>query len=54
MDWEFGLSRCTLLYIGWINNKALLNSTESGIQYSVINQNRKEYGKKFIYMYVCV
>ena len=23
MDWEFGISRCKLLYIGWINNKAL-------------------------------
>ena len=24
MDWEFGISLCKLLYIGWINNKALL------------------------------
>ena len=23
-DWEFGMSRCKLLYIGWINNKVLL------------------------------
>ena len=22
MDWEFGISRCKLLYIEWINNKA--------------------------------
>ena len=22
-DWEFGISRCKLLYIEWINNKAL-------------------------------
>ena len=23
-DWEFGISRCKLLYVGWINNKDLL------------------------------
>ena len=22
--WEFGISRCKLVYIGWINNKVLL------------------------------
>ena len=21
MDWEVGVSRCKLLYVGWINNK---------------------------------
>ena len=26
-DWEFEISRCRLLYIGWINNKDLLYST---------------------------
>ena len=26
-DWEFGISICKLLYIGWINNKVLLYST---------------------------
>ena len=30
-DWEFGISRCKQLYIGWINNKVLL-----------INHNGKE------------
>ena len=44
-NWEFGISSCKLLYIGWINNKVLLNSTDSGIQYSVINHNGKEYEK---------
>ena len=24
MEWEFGISRCKLLYIEWINNKVLL------------------------------
>ena len=23
-DWELGVSRCKLVYIGWINNKVLL------------------------------
>ena len=33
IDWEFGLSRCKLLYIGWINNKVLLFSTGYSISY---------------------
>ena len=28
-DWEFGVSRDKLLYIGWIDNKFLLYSTGS-------------------------
>ena len=52
MTWEFGVSRCQLLYIEWINNKVLLYSTGNYIQYSVINHNGKEYiYKKNIYMY---
>ena len=27
MSWEFGISRCKLLYIGWTNHKVLLQST---------------------------
>ena len=45
MDWEFGISRCKLLYIGWINNKVLLYSTGNCIQCLVINHNGKEYLK---------
>ena len=26
-DWEFGIGRDKLLYIGWINNKVILYST---------------------------
>ena len=33
-DWEFGISRCKLLYIEWINNKVLLYSTGNYI-YSI-------------------
>ena len=42
VDWEFGISRCKLLYIEWINNKVLLYSTGNYIQYPVINHNGKE------------
>ena len=48
-DWEFGIDRCKLLYIEWIN-KALLYSIGNYIQYSVINHNGKEYIKKNVYI----
>ena len=51
LDWEFGISRCKLVYIGWINNKVLLNSTGNYIQYPVINHNGKEYEKR---MSLCI
>ena len=51
MDWEFGISRCKLVYIEWIKNKVLLYSTGNYIQYPVIHQNGKEYEKECIYMY---
>ena len=49
-DWEFRISRCKPLFIGWINNKLLLYSTGGYIQYPVINYNGKEYFKR-IYIY---
>ena len=36
-DWEFGISRCKLLYLGWINNKVLLYRTGNYIYYTVIS-----------------
>ena len=36
------ISRCKLLYIGWINNKVLLYSTGNYVQYTLINHNWKE------------
>ena len=51
MEWKFQISRCKLLHIGWINNKALLYSTRNYIQYPVINHNGKEYEKECMYMY---
>ena len=47
-DWEFGISRCKLLYVEWIN-KVPLYSTENYIQYPVINHNGKEYEKEYMY-----
>ena len=49
-DWEFGVSRCKLAYIGWINNKVLLYNTGNNIQYPVINHNGKEYEKEYMYV----
>ena len=54
MDWEFGISRCKLLYIEWITNKVLLYSTENYIQYPVINHNGKEYEKEYICIYIYI
>ena len=42
-DWEFGISRCILLYIKQINNKVLLYRTGNYNQYPVISHIRKEY-----------
>ena len=47
-DWEFGISRCKLFYIRWINNKVLLYGTGNYIQYPVINHNGKEYEKEHV------
>ena len=51
-DWEFGISRCKLLHVEWINNKVLLYSTGDYIQYPVINRNGKECLKKNVYIRV--
>ena len=48
MDWEFGISRCKLVYIRWINNKVLLYSTGNYIQYPAINSNGKEYTHTYV------
>ena len=42
-DRESGISRCKLLYTGWINNKILWYSTGNYIQHPVINHNKAEY-----------
>ena len=47
-DWELGISRCKLEYLGWINNKVLLYSTRGYSQYPMTNQNGKVYEKENI------
>ena len=47
MKWEFGISRCKLVYTEWIN-KVLLYSTGNYIQYPVINHNGREYEAEYI------
>ena len=51
MEWEFGISRCKLVYIEWINSKVRLYSTENYIQYLVINHNEKDI-KQNVYIYI--
>ena len=51
-DREFGISRQKLSYIGCINNKFLVYSTRSYIQYLLTNHNGKEYEKEYIY--ICI
>ena len=41
MDWGFGVSRCKLLHLEWINSKVLLYSIGDYIQYPGINHNGK-------------
>ena len=48
VEWEFGVSRCKLLYIEWINSKVLQYSRELYL-YPMINHNRKEH-KSVIYI----
>ena len=43
MDWEFGVSRCKLLHLEWVNNKVLLCSTRNYIQSPDLDHNEKEY-----------
>ena len=50
LHWEFGISKCKVLYTERINNKVLLYSTGSYIQYSVIKHTGMEYEKT----YMCV
>ena len=39
MVWQFGVSRCKLIYLEWISNEFLLYSTENYIQSLVIEDN---------------
>ena len=44
LEWEFRISRCKLVYIGWINNKVLLYSTGTTFNilgYTMMGKNMK-------------
>ena len=43
VDEEFGVGRCQLLHLEWINNKVLMYNTGNHIEYPVINHNGKEF-----------
>ena len=52
MDWGFGTSMCTLVYMEWMVNGDLLYSTGNSTKYSVIPYFEKESEKEWIC--VCV
>ena len=51
-DWEFVISRCKLLHVEWINNKALLYLMGNCTHYPIINQNGKEYEKEYTSIFI--
>ena len=50
MHWEFGVSRCKLLYLEWISNEILLYSTGDYIWSLVMNMMENNLRKKNIYI----
>ena len=59
LDWEFGISRCKLVYTEWIKNTILLYSAGIYIQYPAVNHNGQGYNCnysiyviKFIIVYI--
>ena len=52
MDWEFGVSRCKLFHLEWINNKILLYIAQETISNHLgWNMTEDNVRKR---MYVCV
>ena len=45
VGWDFGIGRCKLLPLEWINSKVLMYSTGNHIESPVINHNGKEFKK---------
>ena len=41
MYWEFGVHRCKLLYLDWIDNEVLLYSTRNYVQSHVIEHDER-------------
>ena len=53
IDQEFGVARCKLLHLEWINNEVLLHSTENYVQSHELEHDGRWYEKKdCIYIYI--
>ena len=50
IDWEFGVRRGKLVYIGWIHSKIFLYSIGKYILYPGINHSGKEYKEEYTYV----
>ena len=50
-DWEFGIRSYELMCMEWINNKVLLHSAESYVQYLLIAHMESKNMKKDVYIY---
>ena len=50
MDWEFGVGRCKLLHLEWINNGVLLYNTGNYAQSLRVECDGREYEKKSVYI----
>ena len=51
MDREYGVGRCKLLHLEWMNNEILLYSTGNYSQSLGIGYDERQYEKKSVYMY---
>ena len=49
---EFGMDRYTLLYLKWITNKDLLDSTGNSAQCYVAAWMGEEFGGEWIHVYI--
>ena len=50
LDWEFGISRCKLLYTEWINHRSYCMA-QSMVFNPVINDNGEKYATECIRIY---
>ena len=50
LDWEFGVSRCKLFHLEWINNELVLYSIGNYVQSLGMEHDVRWYEKKNAYM----
>ena len=51
MDGKFGVSRCKLIHLEWINNRVLLYSTGNYIQSPGTDHDGRNIKKEYIYRF---